>query len=118
MNQKLDAAKIKNGAGQYQALTPAAAGITVASATKVGTGDDLALKINYKTTAPGAYPLVLVTYEITCESGLSTNDAAFVKSFLGYTSSTQGQNVLTANGYAPLPTSIQTQTAAVVEKIS
>ena len=100
------------------ALTPEAAGITVSSAKQTGTGDDLALKIDYKTTAAGAYPLVLVTYEITCIQGLPANDAAFVKSFLGYTSSTQGQNLLTSLGYAPLPSNVASQTAGVVAKIS
>jgi phosphate transport system substrate-binding protein len=117
-NQNIATAKVKNGAGEYVALTPEAAGITVASAKQTGTGDDLALKIDYTTTAPGAYPLVLVTYEITCVKGLAANDAAFVKSFLGYTSGSQGQGLLTENGYAPLPASVQAKTAAVVAKIS
>ena len=117
-NQNISTAKVKNAAGEYVALTPAAAGITVASAEQTGKGDDLALKIDYKTTATGAYPLVLVTYEITCVKGLDASDAAFVKSFLGYTSGTQGQALLTENGYAPLPDSVRTKTAAVVAKIS
>ena len=117
-NQKISTAKIKNASGQYVALTTDAAGITVASAKKTGTGDDLALSIDYKTKASGAYPLVLITYEITCEQGLPSNDAAFVKSFLGYTASTQGQSLLVANGYAPLPTSVQNESVAVVAKIS
>jgi len=117
-NQNIATAKIKNGAGEYVALTPEAAGITVANAKKTGTGDNLAYSVDYTTKATGAYPIVLLTYEITCEQGLKTNEAAFVKSFLGYTVSTQGQGLLTGIGYAPLPSNIQTQTATVVAKIS
>jgi len=117
-NQSIDMAKIKNAAGQYVALTPESAGVTVASAKQTGKGDDLALSIDYLTDAKGAYPLVLVTYEITCQQGLESDDAAFVKSFLGYTSSEQGQSLLEENGYAPLPSSVRTKTAHVVETIS
>ena len=117
-NQNITTAKIKNGAGEYTTLTTDAAGITVASAKQTGSGDDLALSIDYKTTASGAYPIVLVTYEITCEQGLPSNDAKFVSSFLGYTVGEQGQSALLSLGYAPLPTSVQTKSAAVVAKIS
>ena len=35
----------------------------------VGTGQDLALKLDYATKEPGVYPVVLVTYEIVCSAG-------------------------------------------------
>ena len=42
----------------------------LASATVVvGTGNDLSLKIDYANKGAGCYPIVLVTYEITCEKG-------------------------------------------------
>ena len=47
-------------------LTATSAGAAVAAATVVGTGNDLTLKLDYATKTPGAYPIILVTYEIVC----------------------------------------------------
>lgn len=59
-----------------------------------------------------------MTYEITCEKGLSAEDATLVKSFLTYTSSDEGQQALTGLGYAPLPSSLLTKVRTAVEAIS
>ena len=50
--------------------------------TIVGTGRDLALTLDYATKVDGAYPIVLVTYEIVCSAG-NGDKAALLKSFLG-----------------------------------
>ncbi len=113
----LSMAKVDNGAGAVE-LTTEAVGKAVAAATVTGTGDDLALKLDYATKVPGAYPILLVTYEITCTKGLPADQAALVKSFLTYAASSDGQAKLTDIGYAPLPTEIQTKVQAVVAKIS
>src|SRR5919107_1555314 len=68
-NSDLKKAKIKNGAGEYAELTGESAGKTIAGAKVAGTGSDLALSIDYSTTEAGAYPIVLVTYEIACSKG-------------------------------------------------
>lgn len=112
----LSVAKVDNGAGAVE-LTPDAVGQAVAAATVTGTGDDLSLKLDYATQAPGAYPILLVTYEITCTKGLSSDQAALVKSFLTYAVSDDGQAKLTELGYAPLPTEIQAKVQTVVAKI-
>src|SRR4029453_13370738 len=65
-NSDLKKAKIKNGAGEYTELTGDSAGKTIAGAKVAGTGSDVALDIDYATTEAGAYPIVLVTYEIAC----------------------------------------------------
>ena len=44
----------------------------MAAAKSVGTGNDLRLELDYATQAAGAYPIVLVTYEIVCSKGLPT----------------------------------------------
>ncbi len=90
----------------------------VGAAKVAGTGDDLTLALDYTTKVAGAYPIILVTYEITCVQGLAADQAALVKGFLGYTSSDAGQGKLTGLGYAPLPKEIQTKVQAVVAKIS
>ena len=112
----LSMAQVNNGGGAV-ALTADSAGKAVASAQITGTGDDLTLKLDYTTKTPGAYPIILVTYEITCEKYSNSSIGALVKSFLTYTS-TQGQTDLANLGYAPLPTEIATKVQASVAKIS
>jgi phosphate transport system substrate-binding protein len=115
----LKTVKIFNGAGEFTALSAQAAGKTVASAQTGGaTANDLKLTIDYNTTASGAYPIVLVTYEIVCEKGTSATALPLLKSFLTYTSSSAGQQSLTAIGYAPLPDNVRTKVATAVAALS
>jgi phosphate transport system substrate-binding protein len=115
-NDSLAMAKIKNGAGEYTELTGDSAGKTIEGAKITGTAPDLTMSIDYATTTAGAYPIVLVTYEIACSKGSAK--AADIKAFLTYTSSTGGQSVLSNLGYAPLPAAVQTKVAASVAAIS
>ncbi len=73
-NQSLTAAQVDNGGGPVVPDADTAAA-TLVLAEQVGTGDDLAIKVDYTIQDPKAYPIVLVTYEITCQKGLS-GDAA------------------------------------------
>ena len=113
----LQTAQIDNGAGAVS-LSADSVGKAVAAAQVTGTGDDLTLKLDYATKAAGAYPIILVTYEITCIKGLSADQAKLVKGFLTYAASSAGQGKLTDLGYAPLPTEIQSKVQAAVAKIS
>lgn len=115
-NAGLAVAKVDNGSGAVE-LTTDAVSKAVEAATVVGTGNDLALKLDYATKAAGAYPIALVTYEITCEKGLPADQLALVKSFLGYTVG-DGQSVLADLGYAPLPASLQTKVKAAIAALS
>ncbi|WP_131740773.1 phosphate ABC transporter substrate-binding protein PstS [Actinomadura roseirufa] len=117
-NNKLQTAQVKNGAGEYATLTPESASKAVAGAKVVGTGNDVALKIDYTTKEAGAYPIVLVTYEVACEKGLEGDQGKFVKSFLTYTSSADGQKILTGLGYAPIPDSVLTKVQTSVKALS
>ena len=90
--------------------------MAVAAATVVGTGKDLALKLDYATKVPGAYPVILVTYEIVCSAG-NADLGPLLKSFLGYTA-TDGQTTLADLGAAPLPAEIQTKVIDSVTAIS
>jgi phosphate transport system substrate-binding protein len=111
----LNVAEIDNGAGAVE-LTAESAGLAVAAAEIVGTGDDLALSIDYATQEAGVYPVVLVTYEIVCSGG-NGDLGALLKSFLGYTA-TDGQASLEDLGAAPLPAEIQEKVIASVSTIS
>lgn len=111
----LAVAQIDNGAGAVE-LTAESAGLAVSAAEVVGTGSDLALKLDYATQEPGAYPVILVTYEIVCSAG-NGELGPLLKSFLGYTA-TDGQAVLEELGAAPLPAEIQAKVVDSVSSIS
>lgn len=115
-NQSLQTAKIKNGAGEYAELSAENAGKTFENAEIKGTDGDLALAIDYSTKTPGAYPIVLVTYEIACSKGSAK--AKEVQAFLKYTSSAEGQKELADLGYAPLPETLRAKVADSVATIS
>jgi phosphate transport system substrate-binding protein len=103
----LPMADIGNASGDFVPLTDTAAATMVAGAEPAGTGGDLQLAIDYRTSA---YPLVLVTYEVVCKTGTP----ALVKSFLTYAASPAGQQSATNLGYAPLPEALRTQVAEAI----
>lgn len=111
-------AKVGNGSGEYASLTAESAGKTVAGAQVTGDGNDLKLKIDYATKQAGAYPIVLVTYEIVCEKGTPAQKLPLLKSFLTYTASANGQAALTRLGYAPLPESVRARVESAVAALS
>ncbi|NUU24609.1 MAG: phosphate ABC transporter substrate-binding protein PstS [Streptomycetaceae bacterium] len=117
-NAKLGIAQIATGASQPVKLTPENAGKAVSAATITGQGNDLKLKLDYATKAEGAYPIILVTYEIVCEKGTPADKLPLVKSFLTYTSSAEGQAILAKNGYAPLPEEIAGKVRTAVASLS
>lgn len=115
-NSDLQSAKIKNGAGEYTELSGESAGKTFENAEVKGTDGDLALSLDYATTTPGAYPIVLVTYEIACSKG--SPKAKEVQAFLKYTASADGQKALGELGYAPLPETLRAKVETSVASIS
>jgi phosphate transport system substrate-binding protein len=118
VDNKLGVAQIDNGSGTPVELTAESAGKALAAAKPAGTGNDLALKLDYATKEAGAYPIILVTYEIACSKGLPAEKTALVKSFLAYFASTEGQSSLTELNYAPLPDAIRTKVDAAIQSIS
>jgi phosphate transport system substrate-binding protein len=116
-DNKLAIAQLDSGSGATE-LTGDSVGKAVSEATVAGTGNDLALKLNYEPKASGAYPALLVTYEIVCSKGLDADKTALVKDFLTFFSSTEEQSSLADKGYAPLPTDLQTKVKAAVSAIS
>ncbi|MFJ8083315.1 phosphate ABC transporter substrate-binding protein PstS [Streptomyces sp. NPDC096205] len=90
----------------------------IADAKVVGTGKDLALELNYKTKAEGAYPITLVTYEIVCDKGNKADTLPATKAFLRYLASEDGQKVLVDNDYAPIPAEIIAKVRTTIEELS
>lgn len=117
-NLGLKAIDLDTGSGTPVKLDATAAGKAVETAKLKGTGNDLALQIDYATKTAGVYPLVLVTYEIVCEKGTAAGKLNLVKSFLTYTSSSAGQQAISNAGYAPLPQSFITKVKTVVSGLS
>jgi phosphate transport system substrate-binding protein len=112
----LSTASIDNGGGAVE-LSKDTASAAASAATVKGTGNDLSLKIDYATKAAGAYPIILVTYEVVCTKYKDAATGTFVKNFLNYTADA-GQAALAGLGYAPLPAELQTKVKAAVATIS
>ncbi|MET9391713.1 phosphate ABC transporter substrate-binding protein PstS [Streptomyces sp. NPDC006624] len=109
---------IDTGASQPVEATLDNATKAIAAAKQVGTGKDLALKLDYATKADGAYPITLVTYEIVCDKGNKAETLPAVKSFLNYMASEDGQGVLTDADYAPMPDEVITKVRETVNGLS
>jgi phosphate transport system substrate-binding protein len=112
----LSTAAIDNGGGAVE-LSKDTASAAAGAAKVVGKGDDLSLQLDYATKVPGAYPLILVTYEIVCTKYSDSAKGTFVKNFLDYTAN-EGQSQLAQLGYAPLPSDLQAKVNASIAKIS
>lgn len=113
----LPMAAIDTGSGAV-ALTDETAATAIAGAKFAADGNDLALDLDsiYGTTAPGAYPLVLATYEIVCSKGYDAETAAAVKSFLSVAAN-DGQAGLSEAGYIALPDAFKTRLLTAVAAI-
>ncbi|HET8616677.1 MAG TPA: phosphate ABC transporter substrate-binding protein PstS [Actinomycetales bacterium] len=116
-DNKLGVAKVDNGAGPVE-LTGRSAGEAVSVAKVAGEGNDLRLKLDYATKAPGTYPIVLVTYEIVCSKGLDAEKTALEKAFLSHFASTDVQKGLEEIGYAPLPADVTAKVETAIAAIS
>ena len=113
-SQDITTVDINTGGSAPVEATSENASKAIAAAKVKGTGKDLALELDYTTKAEGAYPLVLVTYEVVCDTGNKAETLGTVKSFLGYAASADGQKVLTDAGYAPIPESINAKVRETV----
>ncbi|MEU8570192.1 phosphate ABC transporter substrate-binding protein PstS [Streptomyces pathocidini] len=117
-SQSISTVKVDTGAPEPVEATSENASKAIAAAKVVGKDKDLALELDYATKAEGAYPIILVTYEIACDKGNKAETLDAVKSFLTYTSSEEGQKILTEKGYAPLPAEIADKVREIVPTLS
>ncbi|MFD8791379.1 phosphate ABC transporter substrate-binding protein PstS [Streptomyces vinaceus] len=117
-SQSIKTVDVNTGAAAPVKASAESASKAIAAAKIAGTGSDLALKLDYTTKAEGAYPIVLVTYEVVCDKGNKPETLATVKSFLNYTASDAGQKVLSENGYAPIPAEINTKVRDAINALS
>ncbi|MBT2449835.1 phosphate ABC transporter substrate-binding protein PstS [Streptomyces sp. ISL-43] len=117
-SQSIKTVDVNTGAAAPVKATGENASKAIAAAKIAGTGSDLALKLDYTTKAEGAYPIVLVTYEVVCDKGNKAETLPTLKSFLNYASSDAGQKVLTENGYAPIPAEINAKVREVIASLA
>ncbi|GGV47932.1 phosphate ABC transporter substrate-binding protein PstS [Streptomyces griseoflavus] len=109
---------IKTEAAEPVAATVENATAAIGAAKVVGTGKDLALELDYTPSADGAYPIVLVTYEIVCDKGNKAETLPTTKSFLNYMASEDGQALLADAGYAPMPEEIITKVRETISNLA
>ena len=119
--QGLKAASVDNGGGPVAPnADTATAGLASAKVTPnpdAGEGD-LTMEIDYAVQDSAAYPVLLLTDEIVCQSGNAADTLPLTQSFLTYTASTEGQSMLSGIGYVPLPGELETQVADAVNSLS
>jgi phosphate transport system substrate-binding protein len=119
-SKNLTMAKIITSAGPDPVTISAdSVGKTIAGAWVSGKGNDLVLKTTsfYKPTQPGAYPIVLATYEIVCSKYPDPQVGMAVKAFLESTFG-GGQNGLADNGYIPIPDAWKLWLVAAINAIT
>jgi phosphate transport system substrate-binding protein len=116
-DNKLGIAQIDNGAGAVE-LTGPSVGKAVSVAKQTGEGNNIKLKLDYATKEAGAYPILLVTYEIVCSKEKDPAKAKLVKAFLKSFAAVDEQTKLQDIGYAPLPATIQTKVATAIDALS
>ncbi|MFF4120439.1 phosphate ABC transporter substrate-binding protein PstS [Streptomyces sp. NPDC001714] len=114
----IKAASIDTGASKPVAPSTESATADIAAAKVVGVGKDLALQLDYKTKAEGAYPISLVTYEIACDKGNKADTLPATKAFLRYIASADGQKILSTIDYAPVPDEIIAKVRTTIEGLS
>jgi phosphate transport system substrate-binding protein len=115
-DNKLPTVQLDSGGGPVE-LNGESVSKALSQAEIKGSGNDIPLSIKYSDVGEGAYPALLVTYEIVCSKGLGAEQTAVLKDFLGYFASPDTQKSLEDLGYAPLPSELETKVTAAIQAI-
>ena len=76
------------------------------------------IKLDHKTTEANAYPVVLVSYDVVCSAYADANTGKFVKSWLTYEVSDEGQQLAADNvGSAPMSDTLRAKVTKSIETI-
>ena len=108
-------------AGEFVEYTPEAAGKIVDASTKVeGRGEfDYAIDVNRTPDDATVYPIALVSYHIVCLQYDTQEQVDFIKSFMTYVGSEEGQQAAAdAAGSAPISNEVRTEIAKSIDAIS
>lgn len=80
---------------------------------------DMAVDIDRTTTAAGAYPVVLLSYVIACQTYQDPAEADLVKGYLSYIVSDEGQQAASQEaGSAPLSSAVAQRAQGIVDAIT
>ena len=78
----------------------------------------MVIKLDHNTTESGAYPVVLVSYDIACPEYEDAATGKFVKAWLTYVASEEGQQTAAdAAGSAPISDSLRDEVLTSVDVI-
>lgn len=116
---ELGTANIKVG-DEFVAYSPegSAAVVEGSPAGDTASDTDLAIKLDRETTDPSHYPLVLVSYIITCIEFVDPEAAPLVKAYVTYITSEEGQaEAASSAGAAPLSADLSAKVTTVLEGI-
>jgi len=106
-------AAIKNSAGSYVTPSPS-------SASAAGNGITVAPDLTFHAVdSPNAqaYPITYQSWVLVYATQPNSNDAAMLKAYIGYLIGA-GQSLLGNLGYAPLPSTLQSQAQAQLSQIT
>jgi phosphate transport system substrate-binding protein len=116
----LGVAKVKVGAEYVEPTAEAAAKVLEVSPRVEGRPEvDMAFELDRATEESGAYPIVLTSYLIACQTYEDQKTADLVKGFLTYVVGEDGQAAAAESaGSAPLSASLRDEALGIIEKIS
>jgi phosphate transport system substrate-binding protein len=106
---------------EYTEPTPEAAAKVLDTAAPVEgrAATDLAVDIDRETTEAGVYPIVLVSYQVACQTQADADAADLVKGWMTYVAGPDGQTAAAESaGSAPLSDAFGEKVLAAIETIS
>ncbi|MBD3923483.1 phosphate ABC transporter substrate-binding protein PstS [Nocardioides cavernae] len=116
----LSVVSVKVGEEYVAPSAEGAAKVVETSPAAEGRADvDMAVDIDRTTTESGAYPVVLLSYLIACQTYEDQAEADLVSGYLSYIVSDEGQAAASQEaGSAPLSASVAEQAQSIVDAIS
>lgn len=116
----LSVVSVKVGEEYVAPSAEGAALVVESSPAAEGRADvDMAVDIDRTTTEAGAYPVVLLSYLIACQTYEDQAEADLVKGYLSYIVSDEGQQAAAEEaGSAPLSSSVAEKAQSIVDAIS
>ncbi len=116
----LGQANVKVGSEYVGPSTEAASKILDESQIESGRAPtDLAMTVNRTTAASGVYPIVLISYQMTCQQQSSTATADLIKAFESYVISADGQDAAAKQaGSAPITEALRSKAQAAIDTIT
>lgn len=116
----LSVVNVKVGDEYVAPSAEAAAKVVAVSPAAEGRADtDMAVDVDRTTEEAGAYPVILLSYLVACQTYATADEADLVKGFLEYVVSDEGQSAAAENaGSAPLDADTAARAQEIVSAIT